>query len=401
MSFIKQEYKKYIGTNPYKGFVPFIGEYNLDSSMEFFYIPLNKILISKNNITWLDIENKLNEIYKRNHTSIFRIYIDYPTLELGLPSYLKKVVKLVQYDEFGGGIEPDYNNDILIDELIMFIEKLAKKYDGDCRIAFIECGLIGHWGEWHCYPRDELMPTELQLEKIIESYLVNFKETKILTRYPKYKFLKKYNIGFHDDSFCYSTLPTKDYHFVSQLVNNNLDKYYLKNPIGGEIRPEEQYNLINKIDTSENYYECVKSTKCSWLIIQRAFNKNENQEYINQLSSKLGYDFYIDNININNSGELCFDLFNCGIAPIYYNFDCNLNITCGNSVNKIRMKCDLRKILPNNKYRFYYNVSNIQNIDEITFSLEKDKQVIILSNKYMKNNYVIIYEKGYTNCKKI
>ena len=65
------------------------------------------------------------------------------------------------------------------------------------------------------------------------------------------------------------------------------------------------------------------------------------------------------------------------------------------------MKCDLRKILPNNKYRFYYNVSNIQNIDEITFSLEKDKQVIILSNKYMKNNYVIIYEKGYTNCKKI
>ena len=47
MSFIKQEYKKYIGTNPYKGFVPFIGEYNLDSSMEFFYIPLNKILISK------------------------------------------------------------------------------------------------------------------------------------------------------------------------------------------------------------------------------------------------------------------------------------------------------------------------------------------------------------------
>ena len=63
-------------------------------------------------------------------------------------------------------------------------------------------------------------------------------------RYPKYKFLKKYNIGFHDDSFCYSTLPTKDYHFVSQLRNNNLDECYLKNPIGGEIRPEEQDKLI-------------------------------------------------------------------------------------------------------------------------------------------------------------
>ncbi len=64
MGIVKQKYNKYIVVNPYKGFVPFIGEYNLESSMEFFYIPLNKILISKNNISWVELENKLNEIYK-------------------------------------------------------------------------------------------------------------------------------------------------------------------------------------------------------------------------------------------------------------------------------------------------------------------------------------------------
>lgn len=37
MVIVKQKYRKYIGSNPYKGFVPFIGKYNLESFMEFFY----------------------------------------------------------------------------------------------------------------------------------------------------------------------------------------------------------------------------------------------------------------------------------------------------------------------------------------------------------------------------
>lgn len=392
MDIVKQEYKKYIGANPYKGFVPFIGKYDIESSMEFFYIPLNDILISKDNLSWLKLEKNLNEIYKRNHTSIIRIYIDYPTLDLGLPSYLKKQVDLIKYDEFGGGMEPNYNNKFLIDELIKFIEKFAKKYDGDDRIAFIECGLIGHWGEWHCYPNEELMPTDSQLEEIIKSYLSNFKKTKILTRYPNYTFLKKYNIGFHDDSFCYSTLPTKDFHFVSQLNVNNFENSYLKNPIGGEVRPEEQDNLVNGKHTSEDYYECIENTKCSWLLFQNAFNPNNNAIYIQQLSSELGYDFYINNIEMNNN-ILSFDLFNVGIAPIYYDFDCILNVIYKNSITKIKLEYDLRKLLPHQKHRFHYTVNDMQKIDEISFSLEKNRQTINLSNMHIKNNSVIIFER--------
>lgn len=391
MGIVKQKYKKYIGVNPYKGFVPFIGEYNLESSMEFFYIPLNKILISKNNISWVELENNINEIYQRNHTAIIRIFIDYPTLESGLPLYLKDKVELIKYDEFGGGIQPNYNN-LLIKELIDFIKEFGKKYDGDNRIAFIECGLIGHWGEWHCYPKNELMPTEIQLEEIIRVYLASFTKTKILTRNPKYKFLKKYNIGFHDDSFCYSTLPTKKYHFISQLKDNNLNNHYLKNPIGGEVRPEEQNNLILGKETKENYYDCINNTNCSWLINQNAFNQKDDIEYIKYLSSELGYDFYIDNIDINNN-KISFDLFNVGIAPVYYDFDCYLNIECDNEINKIKLEYDLTKLLPNTKHNFNYNISNIKNINKITFSLKKDNQIINLSNINIENNSVILYER--------
>lgn len=396
MSIVKQKYKKYTGINPYKGFVPFKGNYKIESSMEFFYIALNKMLISDNKVSWIEFEKNLNEISKRNHTSIIRIYIDYPTLELGLPLYLKKQVKLIKYNEFGGGIELNYNNILLIDELIKFIKKFAKKYDGDDRIAFIECGLIGHWGEWHCYPKDELMPTNEQLEKIIKCYLMNFKKTKILTRYPKYTFLKKYNIGFHDDSFCYSTLPTKNHHFVTQLINNNLEDRYLTSPIGGELRPEEQENLVNGKNIKEDYFECIKRTNCSWLIFQKAFDQNNNIEYIQQLSSKLGYDFYIDNIEINDN-IISFDLFNAGLAPIYYNFDCILNIIYKDNIIKTKLKYDLRKLLPLDKHKFKYNITNIQKVDEISFTLEKNKQIINLSNENIKNNSVILFEKNSEN----
>ena len=208
----------------------------------------------------------------------------------------------------------------------------------------------------------------------------------------KYKFLKKYNIGFHDDSFCYSTLPTKDYHFVTQLRKNNLVNHYLNNPIGGEVRPEEQEKLIFNKSTKEDYFSCVKNTNCSWLIIQSAFNQKVNSDYIYNLSSRLGYDFYIDNIEIKEN-IISFILKNIGVAPIYYDFDCILNVTYNNKIKKIKLDYDLRKLLPNNEFRFSFNIKSISKFDELSFSLERDNQVINLSNSNKNGNLVILCTK--------
>lgn len=388
-----KNYKRYIGSNPYKGFLPFIGEYDMDSSMEFFYIPLNKILIAKEHVSWLAFEKNLNEIDHRNHTAVVRFYIDYPTLDLGLPEYMKEKVDLIEYDEFGGGIEPNYHNDYLINELVEFIKIFGEKYDGDERIAFVQCGLIGHWGEWHTYPHDEYMPTKKQLEKIIKAYAKYFKKTKVLTRYPKYKFLKKYHIGFHDDSFCYSTLPRKKGHFGYELQKNHLEKCYLHSPIGGELRPEEQENLILGKSTTENYDACVLCTRCSWLINQTAFLGIGDATYINKLSSALGYDFYIDDIEIKKK-NIRFNLYNLGKAPIYYNFDCNVIITYNHKQTIIKLDYDIRKLLPYKRHQLQVRILNWEEIKMITFSMKRGKQVIHLSNKCKKNDEVILYQKG-------
>ncbi|MHB9142336.1 MAG: DUF4832 domain-containing protein [Paludibacter sp.] len=47
---------------------------------------------------------------------------------------------------------PDWNDPKLLNRMEKLVEALGKRYDNDPRISFVEIGLYGNWGEWHCYP---------------------------------------------------------------------------------------------------------------------------------------------------------------------------------------------------------------------------------------------------------
>lgn len=46
---------------------------------------------------------------------------------------------------------PDWNSPIFLDRAEKLLSALGDKYDGDPRIAFIDIGIYGTWGEWHVY----------------------------------------------------------------------------------------------------------------------------------------------------------------------------------------------------------------------------------------------------------
>lgn len=48
-------------------------------------------------------------------------------------------------------VTPHFDDPIFIKEHSKFIKKLAERYDGDPRIAFIDIGSYGNWGEWHTH----------------------------------------------------------------------------------------------------------------------------------------------------------------------------------------------------------------------------------------------------------
>ena len=337
-------YKEVDEANALKGFVPFSGSYSSNSaipaSMEFFYIPLNKILIAKNTYDFSELEFNITRINARGNQAIFRVYLDYPELVNGTPDFFWDLgIKKINYktDNSIKGYFPDYTDQRCMDIILDCIRELGKKYDGDPRIAYIFAGFIGHWGEWHNYYYTltpdhvgENLPDENQKAAFVRTFAEAFKITPILARTPFSPALEEYpRFGFHDDSFTQATIDTSlSWNFMYQLKNANMTERWKTGVIGGEFRPEHQtpFKLGTKMPEGyQDYDKCVKATHCSWLLYNGAFSPagDKAKEILWSANKKLGYDLYcskIENQITEKEISVSITISNVGIAPVYYNW---------------------------------------------------------------------------------
>ena len=149
--------------NPLKGLVPYVqpAAGRFPHSMEFNYLALSDLVVGDGQYNWEPLDHLLDDIASRHKQAIFRIWMEYPGKEKGIPEYLAKDgVEVIQWTIPKHGPfpaaevrTPDYSNHRLRKMLTSFIAELGRRYDGDARIGFITAGLLGIWGEWHTYPR--------------------------------------------------------------------------------------------------------------------------------------------------------------------------------------------------------------------------------------------------------
>ena len=327
-------------SQPLKGFVPFMDDRKtVGHSMEFFYIPLNRINKSKGVYDYTDLESNISSIASRGHQTVLRVYLDYPedSESDGCPSYFWSEGIQKKFYELNGNTFyfPDYTDQKCIDYLVDFIRDFGTHYNGDPRIGFIFTGLVGHWGEWHNYyyqvaNENENMPAVQQQNQIFDAFATSFDRTFTLTRKPTTIKLKSLaNIGFHDDSFTESTLGNSNWYFIPLLEKLDVNQRWMTAPIGGEFRPENQVPFLRgqKYDTYyQDYVECVEATHCSWLLYDAAFypERTESERQVAWDSSrKLGYDLFISDVNFerkNGHVKMNLAIENRGVAPFYYNW---------------------------------------------------------------------------------
>ena len=334
--------------NALKGFVPFTGSFTsrsmIPTSMEFFYIPLNKIMTAENTWDFSELEYNIENIKERGHQTIFRIYLDYPDEPNGTPDFFWDlgIEKIYYKSDRGSCYFPDYTNQKCMDIICDCIKELGKKYDGDPRIAYIFAGFVGHWGEWHNYMytqtpghQGEKMPDEAQKAQFVKTFAESFTKTSVVVRTPFSKALNDYQyIGFHDDSFTEDTIGSESWDFMPQLRNANMTGRWRTAAIGGEFRPEHQTAFIyeNNIPAGyQNYEKCIKETHCSWLLFDRAFKQGSQgaSEKLLTASNKLGYDLYCCEMTTELSGSeisVSVSIANVGVAPVYYNWQPELAI---------------------------------------------------------------------------
>ncbi|WP_327000437.1 DUF4832 domain-containing protein [Dactylosporangium sp. NBC_01737] len=319
--------------NPLKGFMPFAGEYQtFPHSMEWFYLPLRDVMSGPRQFRWDAFDAQLNAVAGRGHQAVFRFYLDYPGKPTGIPQYLLDAGLVTRpYPDFGNNgvsVAPDYNDPRLVTALENFITALGRRYDGDPRIGFITLGLIGFWGEWHTWPYDgwtqpeNWMPGTDVLTRILARYEAAFDKTFLLARYPSPQ-NKPLDIGYHDDSFAFETLPAQSWHFMQRLIDEGVTDKWRTQPIGGELRPEIQSCLWDEpvsCTQYESYAESVAQTHASWLINHAAFTgtgfTGDKYQRAVAAAKSLGYELTVTEAALGRD-RVSVRVANRGVAPFY------------------------------------------------------------------------------------
>jgi Domain of unknown function (DUF4832) len=398
---ITLEYAPVPVANPLKGLVPYASDTNrhFAHSMEFNYVAFGDLMKGYEEFDWRPLETLLNEIAERGHQAVFRIYIEYPGKTNVIPKFLlDDGLKVHNYLNTNtqpfppAKIEtPDYEDPNLRKALKNFIAALGKKYDGDPRIGFITAGLLGTWGEWHTYPKEELFASKVVQAEVMDAYEAAFKITPILLRYPAGEDTwgkapnAKRPFGYHDDSFAWATLDTgkkaDDWFYVPALKQagaSALDKWKT-HPIGGEIRPEAWGKVFDEKPSDKNiqdFRKCVDETHVSWLMDSGMFEKKPSEARKRRAETevrRMGYEFHVPAVTISsskNSLKVELELQNRGIAPFYYDWKAEYAlIGNGKVVKTFTSTGKLTRLLPDESIRKWLDDLNLSDVPAGTYTL--------------------------------
>ena len=359
--------------NPLKGLVPYAGEGGdkFLHSMEFDYLPLGTLAMGPNRFDWMPLEKLLNDISGRGHQAIFRIFLEYPDRTDGIPAFLvRDGLKVHRWKDTGvepdppAPVEtPDYEDPRLRRLLVNFIGEMGRKYDGDPRIGYITAGLLGTWGEWHTYPKEELFASKFVQTEVMDAYEKAFRRTPVLLRYPAgpgdgtYAPNDRRRFGYHDDSFAWATLETEkpddDWFYLSLLKKagpNALAKWKTQ-PIGGEIRPEawgRVFDPATDLKEIQNFEKCVAQTHAAWLMDTGMFEKTPSAERRRRAEAqvrKMGYEFHVRAATLaprRDSVLVRTEIVNRGVAPFYHDWQVEYSLRALNNASQI----ESRQIFP-------------------------------------------------------
>jgi hypothetical protein len=264
-----------------------------------------------------------------------RIYIDYPNKPSGLPTYLADTVPCSVYSDHGGGCSPDYDHPLLVDAMLGLIAALGDRYDADPRLGVVQLGLLGFWGEWHTWPHSDWFPSLATQEAVLNTYVQAFQVTELQAQRPAANAVSL-RIGYHDDSFAYSTLGDIDWFFWPGMITAGADTRWQEVMMGGELRPELQASIFEPDYTLDTYAQdfntCVQTTHASYMLNYQAFNEGgvgyqgDERAAAEASALMMGYTFELTKASISLFGlhqgqidaTVTLEITQSGVAPYYY-----------------------------------------------------------------------------------
>ncbi len=227
--------------------------------------------------------------------------------------------------------EPEYKDPIFLDKLDRFLAAMARRYDGNHRVAFVDIGSFGVWGEGHSWASSKL-PFDEETRRIhIDLHVKHFKKTLLAIsddfagpgtpgeHLPITDYALSKGITLRDDSICVQPPPNSWYHAeLAQAFWPTLPVVLEHEHFG----PSKQRNAWGDgtllLKSIEDYHAAYMSIH--WW--PREFLE-DNRVIIDRINRRLGYRIQLRKatlprqIRIGEPFMITTEWANAGVAPCY------------------------------------------------------------------------------------
>jgi len=250
----------------------------------------------------------------------------------------------------------DYTSAQFEARVVRLIERLGACWDNDPRVAFVELGIIGKWGEHH-----SPSPSSAQQKLLGDAFATAFKNKKVSVRHFWNQFTD-YPFGEYWDSWAHYDQMWGHGNSIKKV--NDKTGRYKENYIGGEVAygwgnsdiqagPSPTASVA--IEKHRNFViNSIRWLHCTQLRWIDGYDKNNVQAAVGaeEIQKAFGYRYVLDEVRFSMSDSLkvSFDVTNTGSAPFYYNWPVEvalLDSVSRKPVWKAKMdNVDIRKWLP-------------------------------------------------------
>jgi hypothetical protein len=227
----------------------------------------------------------------------------------------------------------DFQSPQFKERVVAMIRKMGEAWDNDPRIAFIEMGLIGPWGEHH-HPS----PTPELQQLLGDAFQAAFNNKLVMNRYP-WEF-KNHQFGIHWDSFGNPGWEMRKH--VPELEGSA--RRWATAPMAGEMAfskdPESGPLRLAKTPTDAVAHHAATLARYirrwHWSALGWVSNYDQADpaalEGAALLQKTFGYRFVLDEVRFparvepGDTLHVAFTVRNLGSAPFYYRWPVELSL---------------------------------------------------------------------------
>ena len=225
--------------------------------------------------------------------------------------------------------DPFYDDPVYLQKLDAFLAALAKRYDGNPNVEFIDVGSYGLWGEGHTFMSSQ--QDRFDLKKLhIDLHLKHFKKTQLCisddfaghdrpgTHFPITDYALSKGVTLRDDSILVRPAPHAWYH--AEMAQAFWPKFpvILEHEHYGGSKQRHAWDPALLLKSVEDYHASFMSIH--WWPRELLA---ENREVINQINLRIGYRLQPVEVSgpkvveIAKPFQVKWTWVNKGVAPCY------------------------------------------------------------------------------------